>query len=152
MSPCFLFSPSFFYLFIFFDRIQEKDVKLKSMEESLQAAQDCSSAREKTVEVCAFLYQWNTGFAHFKCCSFYFSCCIVLVWALVLNIFLGLAGSGAAVGRPAGRDGAAETEGDARRADQFCYPAPRTPGSVSQPPHFTMRSSSVALRNHTNDV
>ncbi|XP_069008279.1 kinectin isoform X5 [Embiotoca jacksoni] len=31
-------------------KIQEKDVKLKSMEESLQAAQDSCSAREKTVE------------------------------------------------------------------------------------------------------
>ncbi|XP_039992869.1 kinectin isoform X3 [Xiphias gladius] len=31
-------------------KIQEKDVKLKSMEESLQAAQDISSAREKAVE------------------------------------------------------------------------------------------------------
>lgn len=32
-------------------RIQEKDVKLKSMEESLQAAQESSSAREQTAEV-----------------------------------------------------------------------------------------------------
>uniref|UniRef100_A0A665WVI7 Ribosome receptor lysine/proline rich domain-containing protein n=1 Tax=Echeneis naucrates TaxID=173247 RepID=A0A665WVI7_ECHNA len=32
-------------------RIQEKDVKLKSTEESLKAAQDASSSREKTIEV-----------------------------------------------------------------------------------------------------
>lgn len=32
-------------------RIQEKDVKLKSMEESLQAAQDGGAAREKAAEV-----------------------------------------------------------------------------------------------------
>lgn len=34
-------------------RIQEKDEQIKSMEESLQAAQDSTSAREKTIEVCA---------------------------------------------------------------------------------------------------
>lgn len=36
-------------------RIQEKDVKLKSMEKSLHALQDGISARDKAVEVCAFL-------------------------------------------------------------------------------------------------
>lgn len=70
-----------------FCRIQEKEVKLKSMEKSLQAAQDSSSTREKTVEVWAFLYRWNTGFVRVsrdhKC---YSSCCFchfVLVWTLV---------------------------------------------------------------------
>ena len=37
-------------------RIQEKDVKLKSVEESLQTAQESSSTREKAVEVWAFLF------------------------------------------------------------------------------------------------
>lgn len=37
--------------FIFVNRIQEKDLKLKSMEESLQSAKDSCTAREKTAEV-----------------------------------------------------------------------------------------------------
>lgn len=41
--------------FIFNNRMQEKDVKLKSIEESLQTARDSCSAREKMAEVSLFL-------------------------------------------------------------------------------------------------
>lgn len=44
----------FFVLVSLMFRIQEKDMKLKSVEESLQAAQASSSTMEKTVEVWAF--------------------------------------------------------------------------------------------------
>lgn len=53
----------FFVLVSLIFRIQEKDVKLKSVEESLQAAQASSSTMEKTVEVWAFLEQ---QFEHFS--------------------------------------------------------------------------------------
>lgn len=49
--------------FPFNNRMQEKDVILKSMEESLQMAKDNSSAREKMAEVSVFLYSpiWIFG-------------------------------------------------------------------------------------------
>lgn len=57
-----------------------------------------------------------------------------LVLRVALSQFedgLCLAGSGAAADCLAGRNGAAEAEGGARRAKRLWCPAPRSPGSVS---------------------
>lgn len=49
--------------FTFNNRMQEKDVTLRSMGESLQMAKDDSSAREKMAEVSCFLHSpiWICG-------------------------------------------------------------------------------------------
>lgn len=69
--------------FIVLQRIQEKETKLKMVEESLQAAQDSSSAREKTVEVQPFpcisinsLADFKRPFLHIvlQCCPCLGSC------------------------------------------------------------------------------
>lgn len=100
-------------------------MKLKLTEESLQAAQYSCSAREKTAEVGALLRENNSNVD---------PCVLHVVLSQFEQSFEDgscLSGSGAAVDCLAGRNGAAEAEGGASRADWLWYPAPRTPGSVS---------------------
>lgn len=104
---------------LFPNRIQEQYAKLKLTEEGLQAAQSNCSAREKAAEVRALFAVKGQKYICIQRTLLGFSEVHRPTLSSRSEGSLCLAGSGAAIDYPAGRNGAAEAEGGARRAERL---------------------------------
>lgn len=126
---------------LFLCRVQEKDQKLKTLEESLQAEQASSSTKDQTVEVWDFVTEM-ISFQPLIVVLVLFSFLKALKWHKVC-----LLDAGTTIGCSSFGVGAAEKQ-DTKGVEQLWWRDPNIPGSVSQlcaslrssfPPFFNVR-------------